>query len=53
MVGWKEKTLGEVTSFITKGIPPKYSDYESESTLWVLNQKCCSRNVAIFEQCTK
>ena len=46
MVGWKEKTLGEVTSFITKGIPPKYSDYESESTLWVLNQKC-NRNFEI------
>ena len=23
---WKEKTLGEVTSLITKGIPPKYSE---------------------------
>jgi type I restriction modification DNA specificity domain protein (fragment) len=46
MVGWKERTLGEVTSFITKGIPPKYSDYESESTLWVLNQKC-NRNFEI------
>lgn len=46
MVGWKEKTLGEVTSFITKGIPPKYSDYESGSTLWVLNQKC-NRNFEI------
>ena len=46
MVKWKEKTLGEVTSFITKGIPPKYSDYESESTIWVLNQKC-NRNFEI------
>ena len=46
MVNWKEKTLGEVTSFITKGIPPKYSDYESESTIWVLNQKC-NRNFEI------
>ena len=46
MVKWKEKTLGKVTSFITKGIPPKYSDYESESTIWVLNQKC-NRNFEI------
>nr|WP_314611137.1 restriction endonuclease subunit S [uncultured Lachnoanaerobaculum sp.] len=46
MVNWEEKTLGEVTSFITKGIPPKYSDYESESTIWVLNQKC-NRNFEI------
>lgn len=46
MVNWKEKTLGEVTSFITKGIPPRYSDYESESTIWVLNQKC-NRNFEI------
>lgn len=46
MVGWKEKTLGEVTSFITKGILPKYSDHESENTIWVLNQKC-NRNFEI------
>ena len=46
MVNWKEKTLGEVTLFITKGIPPKYSDYKSESTIWVLNQKC-NRNFEI------
>ena len=46
MVKWKEKTLGKVTSFITKGIPPKYSDYESESTIWVRNQKC-NRNFEI------
>ena len=24
MAEWIEKTLGEVTAFITKGIPPKY-----------------------------
>ncbi|MCD7944088.1 MAG: restriction endonuclease subunit S [Clostridia bacterium] len=37
---WKEKTLGEVTSYISKGIPPKYVENENESTIRVLNQKC-------------
>ena len=46
MTEWKEKTLGEVTSFITKGISPKYSEYESDTTIWVLNQKC-NRNFEI------
>ena len=43
---WREKTLGEVTSFISKGIPPKYSEDETENTIWVLNQKC-NRNFEI------
>ena len=43
---WKEKTLGEVTSLITKGIPPKYSEKENKTTIWVLNQKC-NRNFEI------
>lgn len=37
---WKEKTLGEVTSYIAKGIPPKYVESETENTIRVLNQKC-------------
>ncbi|AYD39427.1 restriction endonuclease subunit S [Clostridium fermenticellae] len=37
---WKTKTLGEVTSYIAKGIPPKYVEGESEDTIRVLNQKC-------------
>ena len=42
----EEKTLGEVTSFISKGIPPKYAEKENASTIWVLNQKC-NRNFKI------
>ena len=42
----EEKTLGEVTSFISKGIPPKYAEKENASTIWVLNQKC-NRNFEI------
>ena len=34
------KPLGEVTSYIAKGIPPKYVKEESEHTIRVLNQKC-------------
>ena len=40
MSEWITKTLGEVTSYIAKGIPPKYVEEESESTIRVLNQKC-------------
>ena len=28
MAKWLEKTLGEVTAFIAKGIPPKYTEEE-------------------------
>lgn len=35
-----EAPLGELTSFISKGIPPKYAEDESENTIRVLNQKC-------------
>lgn len=46
MYGWKKKTLGEVTSFISKGIPPKYTETEGNNTVRVLNQKC-NRNFEI------
>ena len=46
MAEWIEKTLGEVTAFITKGIPPKYVDKENRDTVCVLNQKC-NRNFEI------
>lgn len=58
MTEWLEKTLGEVTSFITKGIPPKYTEVENEDTIRVLNQKC-NRNFEIsysesrIHDCTK
>ena len=46
MAKWLEKTLGEVTAFIAKGIPPKYTEEENENTIRVLNQKC-NRNFEI------
>lgn len=46
MAKWLEKTLGEVTVFIAKGIPPKYTEKENENTIRVLNQKC-NRNFEI------
>ena len=46
MADWIEKTLGEVTSFIAKGISPKYSEEASKDTIRVLNQKC-NRNFEI------
>ena len=58
MAEWLKKNLGEVTSFITKGIPPKYTENEGENTVRVLNQKC-NRNFQIsyiesrIHDCTK
>lgn len=46
MAEWHEKTLGEVTSFITKGVSPKYTEEQNENTIRVLNQKC-NRNFEI------
>lgn len=46
MSDWKTKTLGEVTSYITKGIPPKYVAEATDETICVLNQKC-NRNFRI------
>ena len=46
MAEWISKTLGEVTFFITKGIPPKYTTKENQDTVRVLNQKC-NRNFEI------
>lgn len=40
MVKFITKTLGEVTSIMTKGITPKYVDVASDNTIIVLNQKC-------------
>ena len=40
MSEWITKPLGEVTSYIAKGIPPKYVEEESDNTIRVLNQKC-------------
>lgn len=46
MGGWIERTLGEVTSFMAKGIPPRYVEENGQNTIRVLNQKC-NRNYRI------
>lgn len=46
MTEWKKRCLGELTSFMSKGIPPKYVEIENENTVRVLNQKC-NRNFEI------
>jgi len=43
---WIQKTLGEITSYMSKGIPPKYTVEKSTDTICVLNQKC-NRNFSI------
>ena len=50
MKEWKTVTLGEVTSFMSKGIAPVYTDERAEGAVVVLNQKC-NRNFSIsFEE---
>jgi type I restriction enzyme S subunit len=46
MEPWIEKTLGEVTSYMAKGIPPKYVEEDGPDVIRVLNQKC-NRNFRI------
>ena len=46
MTEWRKRCLGEITSFMSKGIPPKYAERENENTVCVLNQKC-NRNFEI------
>jgi type I restriction enzyme S subunit len=46
MTEWRKRCLGEITSFMSKGIPPKYVERENENTVRVLNQKC-NRNFEI------
>lgn len=43
---WTEKKLGDLISFVAKGIPPKYTTKKSGSSIVVLNQKT-NRNFLI------
>lgn len=47
---WKIKTVGELTSYISKGITPKYIDKKTNSTIVVLNQKCNRDYKVSYEQ---
>ena len=47
---WKTKTVGELTSYIAKGIPPKYAEVKNNATIYVLNQKCNRDYVISYEQ---
>ena len=40
MAEWREKALGDITGYISKGIPPAYTDKNSTTAICVLNQKC-------------
>ena len=43
---WSTKKLGDITSYTSKGIAPKYMDTMKEGAICVLNQKC-NRNFKI------
>ena len=47
---WKIRTVGELTSYISKGMPPKYTDKKTNSTIVVLNQKCNRDYKISYEQ---
>ena len=40
MAEWRKKALGDITGYISKGIPPAYTDKDSTAAICVLNQKC-------------
>lgn len=46
MSEWVSRPLGKLISYISKGIPPKYTDKTGTETIRVLNQKC-NRNFEI------
>ncbi len=50
MVEWLEKPLGELTSYIAKGIPPKYTEEFNGDSIYVLNQKCNRDFTVSYEQ---
>ncbi|WP_105242924.1 restriction endonuclease subunit S [Streptococcus suis] len=43
---YKELSLGELVSFVSKGIPPKYTEIKTKDSIVVLNQKT-NRNFQI------
>ena len=45
--GWKVKSLGEISSFISRGISPKYID---SGGVCVLNQKCIRNRTIIYNR---
>ena len=49
MSKWIDKPLGDVTLYIAKGIPPKYTEELTEDTIYVLNQKCNRDFVISYE----
>ena len=47
---WVQKPLREITGYISKGVPPKYTDKENKKTIRVLNQKCNRDFLISYEQ---
>ncbi|MBU2915962.1 restriction endonuclease subunit S [Reichenbachiella agariperforans] len=45
--GWEVKSLSEVTSFLSRGISPKYLDEQGSC---VINQKCIRQGTVLFDQ---
>ncbi len=46
---WQTKTLGEVTSYMAKGIAPKYVIEGTKGAIRVLNQKCNRNSRILYE----
>ena len=49
MSKWIDKPLGDVTLYLAKGIPPKYTEELTENAIYVLNQKCNRDFVISYE----
>lgn len=48
--GWKVKSLGELSIFLTRGISPKYTE---ENGIPVVNQRCIRNNTINFDFCRR
>lgn len=50
MSEWILEPLGNLISYISKGIAPKYVENLGDQTIWVLNQKCNRNGIISFKE---
>lgn len=50
MSGWTEKPLGNLVSYMARGIAPKYTDEQDKSGVYVLGQRCVRNQAIDFSQ---
>ena len=51
MTKWIESQLANVTSLVSRGVPPSYT--EDEEGILVINQRCIRANTVLYENCRR